>query len=241
MCPNCKQNAPIVYRGTLAYCTACGAPRPPFSAKSVNLAGQPSKIGGSLAKAFGWAILAIGTFIGLTIMWVLQLLFPGGFAGYALGVPVVVLALVVGLLTLFGGKKLHTSGVETERAAKFEAIYAMALTRGGAVTATDVGRTLGMSSDEADKLLTEMTKTSPDYVSIEVDDAGNLFYKLAGVVPGMPPGAAPPRENFGVKYRVQADGRVRIEDELAEGRAAQQQAEAEAWAAYQQQQARRRQ
>ena len=50
MCPHCRQNAPIVYRGVLAYCTACGAPRPPFSAKSIDLAGQPSKIGGAVAR-----------------------------------------------------------------------------------------------------------------------------------------------------------------------------------------------
>ncbi len=230
MCPHCRQNAPIVYRGTLAYCTACNAPRPPFSSKSVNLAGQPSKIGGTVARVAGWLILGVGLFIGLMVMWVLQLLFPAGLAGYALGVPIVLLSLIVGLIALFSGKKLHTSGVEAERSAKFEAIHAMAWTRGGAVTALDVGRTLGMRTEEADALLTAMTKAHPDYVSIEVDDYGNLFYKLAGV-------AMPKEAAFGTKYRVAPDGYVRIEDELAEGR--RQQAEAEAMEAWQQEQQRR--
>ncbi len=226
MCPNCKQNAPIVYRGALAYCTACGAPRPPFSAKGVNLAGQPSKIGGSVAKFLGWLVLVGGLLLALTLIWVFQLLFPAGAVGWAFGVPVGVLSLIIGGLILFGGRKLETSGVEAERAAKFEAIWAIAMARGGLVTALEVGRALNMAPEGADKLLTDMTKQYPDYVSLEVDDAGNLFYKVTGV-------AEPPGSHFGVKYRVEADGRVRIADELAGGRAAQEQAEYEAWAAEQ--------
>lgn len=223
MCPNCKQNAPIVYRGTLAYCTACGAPRPPFSAKAVNLAGQPSKIGGSVAKFFGWMILGGGLLLAVSLIIFFQLLFPGGLAGWAFGIPIALIASIVGGLILFGGSKLATSGVEAERAAKFEAIWAIAMARGGLVTALEVGRALNMAPEGADTLLTEMSKKYPDYVSIEVDDNGNLFYKVTGV-------AEPPGSNFGVKYRVEADGRVRIADELAGGRAAQEQAEYEAWA-----------
>lgn len=227
MCPNCRQAAPIVYRGTLAYCTACGAPRPPFSAKSVNLAGQPSKIGGSVAKFFGWLILGGGLLLAASIIFFFQLLIPAGVVGWAFGVPLGVIALIVGILVLLGGRKLESSGVEAERAAKFDAIWAMAIARGGLVTALDVGRSLNMSTEAADQVLTEMTKKWPEYVSIEVDDNGNLFYKLTGV-------AEPPDARFGVKYRVEADGRVRIADELALGRQAQ--AEAEAWEAWHQQQ-----
>ncbi len=220
MCPNCKQNAPIVYRGTLAYCTACGAPRPPFSAKSVNLAGQPSKIGGSLAKYLGWGVLSLGTFGGLTIMGIVQAIWTAGFLGYALGIPIILFSLVVGLAMILGGKRLRSSGEETQRLAQFEAIYSMALTRGGAVTANDVGRSLQMTTEQADALLTAMSKAHSDYVSIEVDDAGNLFYKLAGV--------EQKDAQFGAKYRVEADGRVRIHDDLAAGRQAQAEAEAHA-------------
>lgn len=227
MCPNCKQPAPIVYRGTLAYCTACGAPRSPFSAKSVNLAGQPSKIGGSVAKFFGWLILGGGLLLALSLIWFFQLLIPAGVVGYAFGVPVGVISLIVGLLILFGGKNLEKSGIAAERAAKFDAIWSMAIARGGVVTAMDAGRGLNMAADGADKLLTEMTKAFPEYVSIEVDDAGNLFYKFTGV-------AEPEGARFGVKYRVETDGRVRIADELAAGRQAQ--AEAEAWEEWQRQQ-----
>lgn len=232
MCPNCKQNAPLVYRGTLAYCTACGAPRPPFSAKSVNLAGQPSKIGGSVARYLGWAVLVGGLLLALTLIWIFQLLFPAGFVGWAFGVPVFVIALIVGLFMVLGGRKLEKSGFEAERAAKFDAIWAMAIPRGGVVTATEVGRSLNTTADAADKLLTEMTKAFPEYVSIEVDDNGNLFYKLTGV-------AEPEGHRFGVKYRVEADGRVRIADEIASGRATQEQAEFEEWQRQQEEMRRR--
>ncbi|MBL8718814.1 MAG: hypothetical protein JNL79_22720 [Myxococcales bacterium] len=225
MCPHCRQNAPIVYRGVLAYCTACGAPRPPFSAKSIDLAGQPSKIGGAVARVFGWAALIGGLLLSGTVIAVFQALWPAGFLGWALGVPIGLLALIVGGLSLFGGGKLSKSGALAQRDARFEAVYAMAATRQGVVTAVDVGRTLKMSTDEADRVLTEMTKVYPDYVSLEVDDHGGLFYKLAGI------GAH--KDKFGVKYRVAADGFVRVEDELAEGRAIQEQAEAEQAAAEQ--------
>ncbi len=226
MCPNCKQNAPIVYRGALAYCTACGAPRPPFSAKGVNLAGQPSKIGGSVAKFVGWMVLAGGWLLAICLVLFFQLLFPAAAIGWALGIPIALLASIIGGLILFGGSKLATSGAEAERAAQFEAVWAIALARGGLVTALEVGRALNMSSEAADAVLTEMTKRYHDYVSIEVDDAGNLFYKVTGV-------AEPPGSSFGVKYRVEQDGRVRIADEIAGGRALQEQAEYEAWAAEQ--------
>lgn len=223
MCPNCKQAASIVYRGTLAYCTACGAPRPPFSGKAVNLAGQPSKIGGSVAKFFGWMILGGGLLLALSLMLFFQLLFPAGAVGYAFGIPTALISLVVGCLVLFGGKRLETSGVEAERAAKFEAIWGMAVARGGVVTALDVGRSLNMPPEGADQILTEMTKKHPDYVSIEVDDNGSLFYKVSGM-------AEQQGARFGVKYRVEPDGRVRIADDLKGGREAQEQAEYEQWA-----------
>ena len=228
MCPLCRKNAPIVYRGVMAYCTACGAPRPPFSGKSVQLAGQPSMIGGTVASVFGWTVLGVGLFIAFTIAWILGLVWSGT-AALAFGVPVALLTLIVSMTMLFGGKKLSKSGAKTQSAARFEAIYALASNRGGAVTATDCSRSLSISLDEAERVLTAMTKEFPDYVSLEVDDEGKLFYKLTGVGEQAP---------FGVKYRVQADGRVRIDDSLEAGR--QEQAEWEAKLAEQEAEKRRR-
>src|SRR3954468_24360457 len=63
VCPRCRQNAPIVYRGVNAFCTACGAPRSPLTSGSVNLAGQPSKVGGQITRVFGWIVLVVGTLL----------------------------------------------------------------------------------------------------------------------------------------------------------------------------------
>ena len=61
VCPYCQNDAPVVYRGMVAYCTACGAVRPAvLPTKSINLAGQPSKVGGIVAKVFGWLVLFFG-------------------------------------------------------------------------------------------------------------------------------------------------------------------------------------
>jgi signal transduction histidine kinase len=211
MCPHCRQNAPIIYRGIMAYCTACNAPRPPFSGKSVNLAGQGSMIGGTLAHLAGWIVLAGGTFATFLVAWVLGFVFSMNVA-IAFGVPLALVTLLVSLPMLFGGKKLAKSGEETRQAAQFEAIYALASNRGGVVTALDAARSLAIAPANADALLTTMTKQYADYVSVEVDDAGQLFYRLTGV--GQP-------SSFGVKYRVEPDGRVRIADELAGARAEQ--------------------
>src|SRR5690242_5493841 len=98
MCPRCRQSAPILYRRVMAYCTACGAPRPPLTGTSLNLAGQPSKIGGAVASVVGWIVLAGGLSLALMITLIAQALFPAGFAGYALGIPIAALSLVVGIL-----------------------------------------------------------------------------------------------------------------------------------------------
>jgi hypothetical protein len=216
MCPHCRQNAPIVYRGVMAYCTACGAPRPPFSGKSVNLAGQPSLIGGAVANVLGWIVLGGGLFVTFCAAWILGLLWSAT-AAAAIGVPLGLLTLILSLPMLFGGKHLAKSGAETQQAARFEAIYALASNRGGVVTARDAGQSIGISPAEAERVLGEMTKQYADYITIEVDDAGNLFYRLTGV--GQP-------TSFGVKYRVQPDGRVRVVDELAQAHAEQAQWEA---------------
>lgn len=211
MCPHCRQNAPIIYRGVMAYCTACNGPRPPFSGKSLNLAGQGSMIGGTVANVFGWIALFGGLFLTFSVAWVLGWLFSMG-AAIGVGVPLLLLTLVVSLPMLLGGKKLAKSGEATRQQARHEAIYALGLNRGGAVTPLDASRSLGITPAEADLELTAMSKQYPDYVSVEVDEAGQLFYRLAGV--GQP---AP----FGVKYRVEPDGRVRILDELSQARAEQ--------------------
>jgi hypothetical protein len=179
ICPSCRRSAPIVYRGVLAYCTACGQPRIPLTSKSTNLAGKASIIGGGLTRVAGWIVLAGGTAIGLAMLGILQAIFPAGFAGWAVGGPIIAIAVVVGTLLLRGGKSLESSGVAEQRDTHTSAIFQLAEHNQNTVTAAQVAAAIGISTQSADDLLTSLAKAQPDHVVLEVDEQGNVFYRVS--------------------------------------------------------------
>ena len=176
MCPHCRQNAPIVYRGVVAYCTACGKLRAPLAGPAVNLAGQPSQIGGSVANVLGWLVLAVGVVIAVLLTALLQAIFPAGFVGWLFGAVITVVTLLVGSSLVLGGRRLKSTGSVTEKSTKHRAIYALAAHRGGVLNAMDVSRAAGLSVSEADALLTALAKEESDSVKLEVDDNGGIYY-----------------------------------------------------------------
>jgi hypothetical protein len=178
MCPRCQKDAPIVYRGVAAYCTACGASRVPLTSSSVTLAGQPSKVGGAVARVVGWVVLAIGLAVALLFGLGLFLLFPEGIAWLVVSTPIVLVTAMFSWLLLRSGRGLQQIGDHEQRGARAKAIFALAHNRGGMVTALDVARSLDIRADEADALLTEMAKTTPDQVSLEMDDAGGIYFRF---------------------------------------------------------------
>ena len=179
ICPSCRRSAPIVYRGVLAYCTACGQPRMPLVAKSTNLAGKASIIGGGLTKVAGWITLVGGSAFGLAMLGILQAIFPAGFAGWVVGGPIIAIAVVVGVLLLRGGKSLESSGVAQQRDTHTSAIFQLAEHNQNTVTAAQVAGAIGISTQSADELLTSLAKAQPDHVVLEVDDQGNVFYRVS--------------------------------------------------------------
>jgi len=179
VCPQCKSRAPIVYRGVMAYCTACGATRIPLVAKSTNLAGKPSIIGGALARVAGWIVLTGGIAIGLALLGLLQAIFPAGFAGWAVGLPILAISILFGTLLLRGGRSLEGAGVAEQKDTHTAAIFSLAEQNQNTVTAAQVAAAIGVSVASADELLTELAKTRPDFVVLEVDDAGNIFYRVS--------------------------------------------------------------
>ncbi len=178
-CPHCGQRAPITLSGIDARCTVCGGRRLPFTAKSLNFAGKPSRIGGIAARVVGWSIAAVGTAIATGFGLLLQTIF-GGYAGLAVGLPIAFISLLFGLGLVFGGRKLSRHGEDKERAARQQTIVALASHQNGSVTAADVARSLGMAEVEADGLLTEMAKDPNGNVSLDLDDDGGIHY-LFGV------------------------------------------------------------
>ncbi len=200
MCPRCKQNAPLVYRGVDAFCTGCGAPRVPLTGSSVNLAGQPSKIGGTVTRVFGWTVLAAGWLVALLLAGLIGIL-GGGWAALVVGGPIALVATLAAWGLLRGGKQLQQSGDDAELATKHQAIQALANARNGVVKASDVAQALQVSAKEGDDMLTRLAKENPDTVSVDIDDHGNVLYRFPSVHYGglaqMAPNAVPPHVRVG--------------------------------------------
>jgi hypothetical protein len=162
-----------------AFCTACGTPRNPLTGGSVNLAGQPSKVGGAVARGFGWVVLAMGTLIAVGTFAACSSFFGAAAAApWVLAVPIAIISWVLSYFLLKGGKQLEKSGASAQKATRTQAVFALANTRGGMVTAHDLAHSIGVTPKEADDILTAMAKEDSDNVSIEVDDNGNIYYRF---------------------------------------------------------------
>jgi hypothetical protein len=199
MCPHCGRDAPIVYRGVVPYCTACGALRAPLATPSINLAGKPSQMGGTVASIAGWLVLVTGLSVAAGLGLLLWAIFSGAVAA-AVSLPFAVIASVVGFLLVRGGSSLRRSGVDAERATLDQALLAMA-GHHGPVTAVDAARLLNVTVASADAMLTELAKREPERVAIDVDDQGVVWYRVARPFSDAEP--AP-------------DGRVRVGDAAEE-------------------------
>jgi len=200
MCPHCGQNAPLLYRGVSAFCSACGTPRIAFTANAVNLRGKPSKIGGTVASVLGWVVLAGALAVALVLGAILQAIFPAGaVVGWVVGGLIATLGIGTSMLLLFGGRALRKSGDRAAEAARFEALGSLAAHRQGVVTSQSAAEALGVRVDEADKLLTSLANQPDSGITLEVDDDGVLTYRFARYAPPVRWPAAP-------KVRVDADG-----------------------------------
>jgi hypothetical protein len=135
-----------------------------------------------------------------------QLLWPEKNIGYALGSPIALVSIVLGTLFMIASRRLGRAGVEAERQARVEAVYALAVNRNGMLTTADTARSLQLDPASVEALLGELAKTEPEYVSLEFDENGQSFYLFSRA--GLRP------HPFGAKYRVGAEGRVRVADVL---------------------------
>ncbi len=167
--------------------------RLPLTGSSVNMAGQPSRVGGTVAKVFGWIVLGAGMFVALVLGFFFQWLWPAGYAGIAIGGLVAFITAAVSLLLLRGGKSLQKSGAEEAKFTREKAIFALAAHRGGVLTSFDAATALGMRPEEADSLLTDLAKTKSDQVSLELDDAGSIYFRFPQMLGWQPPVGGPVR------------------------------------------------
>jgi hypothetical protein len=179
MCPHCKRNAPVVLRGLRATCASCGQLRPLDTHRAVNVAGQPARIGGTVAHVAGWVVLVAGLLLALTVGGIAHLLFPASPAGLVLGIPIALLTLLIATMLLLGGRKMKKSGEHSSKTAHEEAIFALAEHRKGALEAREVARALALSQETADELLTDLAKRPDGRVSMEVDDEGVIRFHFS--------------------------------------------------------------
>jgi hypothetical protein len=162
-------------------------------------------VGSAFAKVLGWLVLAFGGSVALAVAGLLVAVgWPAG--ALAIGLPIAIMTLIVGILLVRGGNTLAASASHTEQATRTQALLAMAAHR-GAVTARDAAQALHIGIAEADAMLTDLAKRDPDRVAVDVDDQGVVWYRVAAA-----PGEAIPR--------MRIDPGVRVADELDEPSAA---------------------
>jgi hypothetical protein len=182
MCPYCGQNAPIVYRGVAAFCSACGRQRPALIAPSVSYAGKPSRVGGTVAGVAGWVVLGVGLFMALAMGLLLGIIHTP--LGVVVGSLIALASIIVSVLLLVSGKKLRKSGDDAQKHMREKAVFALAANRNGRVTARDLAGSLDIPAAEADAFLTEMAKTQPEDVTVEIDDKGGIYYAFPRIMMG---------------------------------------------------------
>jgi hypothetical protein len=183
MCPFCGRDAPIVYRGVVPYCTACGRLRAPLSGPSINLAGKPAQVGGTVVNVAAVLVLVFGLGLAAILGGLLYALLTATVALVVAG-PIAVVTLVMGLLMLGGGRRLRKSGSEVERSTLEKALEALADQR-GAISAADASRALGVSPLEADAALTAMAKREHEPMAVDIDDRGVVLFRSGSAAPRM--------------------------------------------------------
>jgi hypothetical protein len=209
MCPHCRQDAPIVYRGVVPHCTACGRVRAPFTSRSVNLAGKPAAVGGTVAHVIGWVVLGVGVALALGLGLLFSLITPT--AGVAVGATLGIIALTFGLVLVLGGRKLQRSGAADQKGARAQAVFALAGHRGGVLTALDVSQAIGVSPEDADALLTDLAKTQPDHCALELDEHGAIYFRFENA-----PWTADSRFRVGNSARVAVGDVIDVEPSIDE-------------------------
>ncbi|NUP11152.1 MAG: hypothetical protein HOW73_34335 [Polyangiaceae bacterium] len=216
MCPYCRTNAPLVYRGLRATCAACGAPRVIFSGTSLTHAGKPSSVGASVVHAFGWVTLLAGLFIALIVGLFFSLFSTT--TGLIFGGTLAAFSIIVALLLRSGGKKLEEDSKEAQLARRKQALFALAQNRGGVLQASEAAAALDLSVEEADGFLTDMAKQRPDVVGVDIGEQGEVFYTFASLGPagGMMWGAARVWTTPGrVRVEVPEPSRARVSPEAS--------------------------
>jgi hypothetical protein len=144
------------------------------------LAGKPSRWGGTAASIAGVAVLVLGLAGALAAWLVLQSIWPAQAFGWAVAIPIAAISMLFGILLLLGGRRLSRSGAARRDEVELQAVRSLVAHRGGSLSAQDVARSLDLSEDRADALLTRLARETATEVTVDVDEAGRVVYDFRG-------------------------------------------------------------
>lgn len=183
MCPHCRHDAPIVMQGAKPLCTVCGKPRLPFSTRIVNLAGQPSQVGGALTKMGGILLLVMGLVFALLIGALLQAIFTATIIGWVFG-GVLAAAVIMGAAALLkGGSMLQRHGVARQGEVRDDALRTFAATHAGVINADEAAGILAVEPEVADEALMRLARKG-EGVTVECDAEGRVYYRFVTAAEG---------------------------------------------------------
>ena len=182
-CERCGQAAPTLVRGGTVVCSGCGATRGPLSGVPLNLVGSAHRVGGVLTGVLAWAVLlggvAFGGLVGVVVALVAAALSVSAWVGFGTGVVLGGIAALTALLLMSASRRLRDHGVQAKDAASEQAILAMAASRKGVLTTTEVAHNLQLPLRDADRLLSAMSERGR--AQLEVNGDGLLQYAFQGV------------------------------------------------------------
>lgn len=190
-CATCNAIAGVFARGGGFVCAACSAPRErlpgtvviggarPQSLRPGATAGRqsgapPATALATRASATGLRLVGGAAIGGGALGAALAVLLISGPIGFVVGGALGVAGLALGVLAWRSGTKQNASAAHEERAAREQAVVALAQQSGGILTVTQVAQALGWSAEAADALLTSMADGTR--VTVEVDEQGLLTW-----------------------------------------------------------------
>lgn len=192
-CPHCHAVAAVIRRGRITVCAACGKPRTGTvviggeKSGAIVPASQPGREASTramLTRARGRGQRALGVLAlatGVLMATLAAAVLPGSF-GLVFAIAIALLGAGAGALSLRAGARAMRAAEEAENRAREAAVLELAAERGGALTATEVAKALGVSVDDADAMLTGMVGDGT-HVSVDVDEEGVVrfvFRELVG-------------------------------------------------------------
>lgn len=211
-CERCGQPAPTLVRGGAVFCSGCGATRGPLSGVPLNLVGSAHRVGGVLTGVLAWAVLlggvAFGGLVGVVVALVAAALSVSAWVGFVTGVALGGLAALAALLLLSVSRRLRARGVQAKDEASEQAILAMAASRRGVLTTTEVAQSLQLPLRDADRLLASLGERGR--AQLEVNGEGLLQYTFRGLSQG---------ERTGVRVESAdpaVEARARVNEEFEE-------------------------